>query len=284
MAADALKRGMEDRWILSKLNALIPQMTENMDKFELGVAAQKIYDFIWDDYCDWYIEFTKARLQGDDPTAKEQAQQVLCYVLTEMLKLLHPFMPFITEEIYQALPHADGEFLMLQSWPESRAELNFPAEEKAIDLIIDATRVVRAKRAELNVPPSKKAHLTIATLEKDVFTQGAPLLKRLAWAESVTVVSPDAAPAGEKGLIDVVTPAARIFMPLAELVDLAEEKKRLEKELNARKNELSGLEGRLNNPNFVNKAPAQVVEGQRARAAELKELIAKLEQSIAGLE
>jgi len=273
----------EDKWILSKLNDLIPQMTENMDKYELGVAAQKIYDFIWDDYCDWYIEFTKARLQGEDPAAKEQAQQVLCYVLTEMLKLLHPFMPFITEEIYQALPHAEGEFLMLQRWPEYREDLRFPQEERAIDLIIDATRAVRTKRAELNVPPSRKAHLTIATDDGQVFAQGIPLLQRLAYASGVTVTTPDAAPEGEKGLIDVVTHAARIFMPLAELVDLAEEKKRVEKELAARKNELAGLEARLSNPNFVSKAPAQVVDGQRARAEELKSLIAKLEESAASL-
>ena len=273
----------EDKWILSKLNALIPDMTENMDRYELGVAAQKIYDFIWDDFCDWYIEFTKARLQGENAQAKEQAQQVLCYVLTETLKLLHPFMPFITEEIWQALPHAEGEFLMLQKWPEHRADLAFPGEEKAIDLIIDATRAVRTKRAELNVPPSKKAHLTIATLESEVFTQGIPLLKRLAYASEVTVVSPDAAPEGAKGQIDVVTHVARIFMPLAELVDLEQEKKRVEKELTQRKNELAGLEARLGNPNFVSKAPAQVVQGQRERAETLRALIAKLEESAASL-
>ena len=277
----------EDKWILSKLNALIPEMTENMDKYELGVAAQKIYDFIWDDYCDWYIEFTKARLQGEDDTAKEQAQQVLCYVLTEMLKLLHPFMPFITEEIYQALPHAEGEFLMLQKWPQENEELRFPNEEKAIDLLIEATRAVRGKRSELNVPPSKKAHLTIATAEEGVFTQGAPLLKRVAYASDVTVVGVAQAAGSDEmrkqGMVEVITPAARVFMPLAELVDLAEEKKRIEKELSQRKNELAGLEARLNNPAFVSKAPEQVVQGQRERAETLRSLIAKLEESAASL-
>ncbi len=277
---------MEDKWILSKLNALIPAVTENMDSYELGVAAQKVYDFIWDDYCDWYIEFTKSRLQGEDEGAKEQAQQVLCYVLTEMLKLLHPFMPFITEEIWQSLPH-EGDYLMLQKWPEAKKELDFPAEEKAVDLIIEATRAIRGKRSELNVPPSKKAHLTIATAETAVFEQGAPLLKRLAWASDVTV-TPVSGAAGsdemrKRGMVEVVTFAARIFMPLAELVDLAEEKKRLEKELAARKNELAGLESRLNNPSFVSKAPAQVVEGQRSRAEELRGLIARLEESVASL-
>ena len=282
---------LEDKWILSKLNELIPQVTENMDKYELGVAAQKVYDFIWDNYCDWYIEFTKARLQGEDQTAKEQAQQVLCYVLAETLKLLHPFMPFLTEEIWQALPKAEGigegDFLMLQKWPEPQTELSFPEEEKAIDLIIEVTRAIRGKRSELNVPPSRKAQLTVASAETHIFAQGIPLLKRLAWASDVTVLGlADAGSSDEmrkKGMVEVITHAARVFMPLAELVDMAEEKKRLEKELGQRKNELAGLEARLGNPNFVGKAPAQVVEGQRARAEELKSLIVKLEESLASM-
>ena len=281
----------EDKWILSKLNALVPDVTDNLDRYELGVAAQKVYDFIWDDYCDWYIEFTKTRLQGSDPAAKEQAQQVLCYVLIQTLKLLHPFIPFLTEEIWQALPReagsGEGEFLMLQKWPEHREELDFPAEEKAVDLIIDATRAVRTKRAELNVPPSKKAHLTISTLETGVFTQGIPLLKRLAYASGVTVVGvSDAGSDAEesaKGQVSVVTHVARVFMPLAELVDLEQEKKRVEKELGQRRNELAGLEARLGNPAFVSKAPEQVVRGQRERAETLRALIAKLEQSAASL-
>ena len=162
---------LEDKWILSKLNSVIPEVTENMERYELGVAAQKVYDFIWDSYCDWYIELTKTRLQGEDEDSKLRAQQVLCYVLTETLKLLHPFMPFITEEIWQALPHS-GDYLMLQQWPQHRAELDFPEEEKAMELIMDAIRGVRARRAEMNVPPSKKAQLTVSTLERAVFEQG----------------------------------------------------------------------------------------------------------------
>ena len=146
---------LEDKWILSKLNSVIPEVTENMERYELGVAAQKVYDFIWDSYCDWYIELTKTRLQGEDEDSKLRAQQVLCYVLTETLKLLHPFMPFITEEIWQALPHS-GDYLMLQQWPQHRAELDFPEEEKAMELIMDAIRGVRARRAEMNVPPLQK--------------------------------------------------------------------------------------------------------------------------------
>ena len=156
------KLELEDKWILSKLNTVIAEVTENMDHYELGVAAQKIYDFIWDTYCDWYIEMTKARLQGEDLAAKEQAQRVLCYVLTETLKLLHPFMPFLTEEIWQALPHAADnqvKFLMLQSWPQAQAGLAFPQEEKAVEMLMEAVKAVRARRSEMNVPPSKKAHL-----------------------------------------------------------------------------------------------------------------------------
>ena len=280
------KLELEDKWILSKLNSVIPQVTENMDRYELGVAAQKVYDFIWDDYCDWYIELTKTRLQGEDEDSKIRAQQVLCYVLTETLKLLHPFMPFITEEIWQALPH-QGDYLMLQQWPEHHAGLDFPEEEKAMELIMDAIRGVRARRAEMNVPPSKKAKLTVSTLEQDVFTQGIPFLKRLAYASDVTVVgvadagSDDAMTA--QGMVTVTTHAARIFMPLAELVDLEKEKARIQKELDKNRKELDKLEAKLQNPGFVNKAPAQVVEAERERAGKLRALIVKLEESAAAL-
>ena len=280
------KLELEDKWILSKLNSVIPQVTENMDRYELGVAAQKVYDFIWDDYCDWYIELTKTRLQGEDEDSKIRAQQVLCYVLTETLKLLHPFMPFITEEIWQALPH-EGDYLMLQQWPEHHAGLDFPEEEKAMELIMDAIRGVRARRAEMNVPPSKKAKLTVSTLEQDVFTQGIPFLKRLAYASDVTVVgvadagSDDAMTA--QGMVTVTTHAARIFMPLAELVDLEKEKARIQKELDKNRKELDKLEAKLQNPGFVNKAPAQVVEAEQERAEKLRALIAKLEESAAAL-
>ena len=277
---------LEDKWILSKLNSVIPEVTENMERYELGVAAQKVYDFIWDSYCDWYIELTKTRLQGEDEDSKLWAQQVLCYVLTETLKLLHPFMPFITEEIWQALPHS-GDYLMLQQWPQHRAELDFPEEEKAMELIMDAIRGVRARRAEMNVPPSKKAQLTVSTLERAVFEQGIPFLKRLAYASDVTVEgvadagSDDAMTA--QGMVTVTTHAARLFMPLAELVDLKKEKARIEKELKKNRAELDKLEAKLGNPGFVNKAPAHVVEAEQDRAEKLRALLAKLEESAASM-
>ena len=277
---------LEDKWILSKLNSVIPEVTENMERYELGVAAQKVYDFIWDSYCDWYIELTKTRLQGEDEDSKLRAQQVLCYVLTETLKLLHPFMPFITEEIWQALPH-EGDFLMLSDWPVADAALDFPEEEKAMELIMDAIRGVRARRAEMNVPPSKKAQLTVSTLERAVFEQGIPFLKRLAYASDVTVEgvadagSDDAMTA--QGMVTVTTHAARLFMPLAELVDLEKEKARIEKELKKNRAELDKLEAKLGNPGFVNKAPAHVVEAEQDRAEKLRALLAKLEESAASM-
>ncbi len=275
------KLELEDKWILSKLNRAVAEITENMDRYELGVAAQKIYDFIWDDYCDWYIELTKTRLQGEDEDSKVRAQQVLCWVLTQMLKLLHPFMPFITEEIWQALPH-EGDFLMLQDWPAASSEMDFPAEEKAMELIMDAIRAVRARRNEMNVPPSKKARLTVATGEGEVFALGVPFLKKLAYASEVEVVpagqAPDAA-----GMVAVVTHAAQLFIPLGELVDLEKEKARMEKELKKQSAELDKLNAKLNNPGFVNKAPAQVVEAEKERAAQLTELVAKLEEQLKGM-
>ena len=275
------KLELEDKWILSKLNRAVAEITENMDRYELGVAAQKIYDFIWDDYCDWYIELTKTRLQGEDEDSKVRAQQVLCWVLTQMLKLLHPFMPFITEEIWQALPH-EGDFLMLQDWPAASAGMDFPAEEKAMELIMDAIRAVRARRNEMNVPPSKKARLTVATGEGEVFTLGVPFLKKLAYASEVEVVPAGQAPDAAR-MVAVVTHAAQLFIPLGELVDLEKEKARMEKELKKQSAELDKLNAKLNNPGFVNKAPAQVVEAEKERAAQLTELVAKLEEQLKGM-
>ena len=280
------KLELEDKWILSKLNTAVREITENMERYELGVAAQKIYDFIWDDYCDWYIELTKTRLQGEDEDSKVRAQQVLCHVLTQMLKLLHPFMPFITEEIWQALPHEggveEGSFLMLQTWPEYQAELDFPTEAKAMELIMDAIRAVRTRRSEMNVPPSKKAHLTVATDESAVFQLGVPFLKKMAYASEVTIV-PAGQAAEAAGQVTVVTHVAQVSMPLAELVDLEKEKARLEKELKKNSTELDKLNAKLANPGFVNKAPEHVVKAEQERSVQLTELVAKLKEQLNGM-
>ena len=277
---------LEDKWILSKLNRAVAEITENMDRYELGVAAQKIYDFIWDDYCDWYIELTKTRLQGEDEDSKVRAQQVLCWVLTEMLKLLHPFMPFITEEIWQALPH-EGDFLMMQNWPVASDAMDFPAEEKAMELIMDAIRAIRGRRSEMNVPPSKKAHLTVATMERETFTLGVPFLKKLAYASEVEIVpfaeAKADADAGQAGQVSIVTHAAQLSIPLGELVDLEKERARVEKELKKQSAELEKLNAKLNNPGFVNKAPEHVVAAEKERAVQLTELVAKLEAQLKGM-
>ena len=275
---------LEDKWVLSKLNTLVKEVTDNMDAFEIGVASAKVYDFIWDTYCDWFIELCKARLTGEDERSKVNAQNVLCYVLIETLKLLHPFMPFITEEIYQALPHTaedKGEFIMLQKWPEYRDELSFPREEEAMGLIIDAITAIRAHRNEMNVAPSKKVHYTIATAHADTFARGIPFFKRLASASDVTVA--DANIPTPDGSIEVVTHAARVLMPLAELVDFEKELARIAKEKANAEKQLAGIENKLSNQGFIAKAPEAVVNGAREDAAKLRALIEKLDASAAAM-
>ncbi len=276
-AADKLER--EDKWVLSKLNRLVKEVTENLDSFEIGVASAKVYDFIWDTYCDWYIELTKTRLNGTDEDAKLTAQNVLCYVLVTLLKLLHPFMPFITEEIYQALPKCGGaeDILMTAQWPEYSEALNFPAEESAMEAVMDLIRAIRARRAEMNVPPSKKAELMIVTDQAEPYQQGLHFIQRLAYASNVTF--PETAPADVTGLVSVVTHDATAYLPLSELVDLAAERERIAKELEKAKNGLRITEGKLANEKFVAHAPENVVNAEREKVAKYQELIAKLEES-----
>ncbi len=267
----------EDRWILTRLNRLVKEVTDNMETYELGVASAKVYDFIWSDFCDWYIELTKARLQGEDQAARAQASRVLVYVLTETLKLLHPFMPFITEEIWQALPH-EGDFLMLQNWPVPSEALDFPEAEAAMEAVMDVIKAIRTRRAEMNVPPSRKAAVTIVSPQAAVFTAGEGYLTRLAWASSITVSETE--PEHTKGMVADVTHSAKVYMPLAELVDIEKERARLTKDLGKKEGELKGLESKLANPGFRSKAPAQVVAGEEARAEKLRALIGKLREQL----
>ena len=270
----------EDNWILSKLNRVVKEVCDNMDSFELGVAAGKIYDFIWDDYCDWYIELTKPRLNGDDEAAKESAQRVLLYVLVEILKLLHPFMPFITEEIWQALPH-EGDALMMQSYPEYSEKLNFPEDEANFGMVMDAIKAVRARRSEMNVPPSRKSHLIIVTEKAKAFTDGEKFICKLAYASGVEVRAELHESAD--GMVSVITDNARMFMPMAELVDLEKERARMEKELANAKKQLDGQNAKLANENFVSRAPEKVVNAEREKKAKLEALIENLEESLKNL-
>ncbi len=264
---------LEDKWILSRYNELVKAVTDNLEKFELGIAVGKLYDFIWDNFCDWYIELCKARLQGD---GADNACRVLLYVMTGMLKLLHPFMPFITEEIWQSLPH-EGDSLMVAAWPVYDTALDFPDQEKEMERIMEAIRGIRNRRAEMNVPPSKKADLYIETTFADTFKAGAAFLQRLASAANVQVGESFEVP----GAVSIVTAAATVKIPLDELVDKAAELARLEKEKAGVQKQLDGVLARLNNKAFTDKAPAAVVNGAREQAAQLQEKLVLLEQSMA---
>ncbi len=270
---------IEDKWVLSKLNTLIREVTENMDAYELGVASAKVYDFIWDTYCDWYIELTKTRLYSENEQSKLAAQRVLVYVLDQILRLLHPFMPFITEEIWQAIPH-EGKFIMASDWPVWRDELAFPQDEESMELIKDAITAIRARRAEMNVPANKRVNMTISTQRQDVFTAGIPFFGRLAGAEGVTVSDTvDEGAMEREGMVEVVTHAARIFIPLAELVDFEKELARIAKEKENCLKQIAMFEGKLSNESFVSRAPEKVVNDQREKLAKAKALLEQLEES-----
>ena len=271
----------EDKWILSRLNSLVGEVTENLDKFELGIAAEKIYDFIWDSYCDWYIELTKTRLQGNEDDKKISAQKVLCYVLTETLTLLHPFLPFSTEEIWQRLPH-EGEALMVEQWPVYMQELSFPEEEADMESIMKAIKAVRALRAEKNVPPSKKSRLIIVTDKDSIFKHGEAFMMKLAFASEIDIT--ETAPENLEEMAVTVTDDARIFIPMAQLVDIEKELLRIDKELKKSREDLSKVNAKLQNPGFVEKAPEHVVNGEREKAARLEALIENLTESRSQLE
>jgi valyl-tRNA synthetase len=274
------KLELEDKWILSKLNTLISEVTDNLETYELGVASAKIYDFIWDTYCDWYIELTKTRLYGENEADKLAAQNVLCYVLLEILKLLHPFMPYITEEIWQALPH-EGDFLISAQWPVYQEKFAFPAEETAMEAVKDAITAVRARRAEMNVPPSKKAKMILVAKNPEIYRAGGHFIMRLAYASDLTVT--EQAPAELTGMVTVVTHDANVYMPLSELVDLDKERERIAKELDKARQNLARLESKLSNAGFTAKAPEAVVAAEREKADKARALIAKLEESAAAM-
>ncbi len=275
-AVDQLR--LEDKWILTKLNGLINEMTDNIERFELGVAASKIYDFFWDDFCDWYIELVKPRLNGGQDS--ENAQRVLCHVLSTALALLHPFMPFITEEIWQHLPHT-GEALIVAKWPEFNAEYDFPKEREGCEAVIDIIRSIRNRRSEMNVPPSRKAHVYIVTEYADVFRSAIAPISKLASAGEVMVVSE--APEGASGMVSAVTGGATAYMPMADLIDFEAERARLNKELEKAEGELARVRGKLSNESFISRAPAQVVDAERAREAQAIALIANLRASLDAL-
>ena len=267
---------LEDKWIVSKFNTLVAEVTRNIDQYELGLAAAKLNDFIWDNFCDWYIEIAKTRLQAGD----ENVQKVLCYVLSGAMQLLHPFMPFITETIWQALPH-EGTSVMVSKWPEYDEKLHFAAEEAQMETLMDAVRAIRNRRSEMNVPPSKKAKVLILTEKKDTFAAGEGFFPKLAYASGIELI--DAVPADAAKMASVVTGDAQLYMPMGDLIDFAAERARLEKEKAKVEDDIEFVMKKLNNPKFVDKAPEKVVAVEREKAEKLREHLAKLEESIAAL-
>lgn len=269
----------EDKWIISSFNRVAKEITDNLEKFELGIAAQKIYDFLWDVFCDWYIEIAKIRMNSDDAQTAQNAREVLVWVMTGTLKLLHPFMPFITEEIWQTLPH-EGDALIVAQWPEYCQEHDFPEAELEMQRIMDVIRGVRNRRAEMNVPPSRKTKLYIATAEPNTFENGIAILNKLAYATQITI--------GQafdiEGAVTIVTNDAKVYIPMDELVDKKAELARLNKELETAKKQFAQVNGKLNNQGFLSKAPAQVVEGVKKDFETLTERIQLIESSISALQ
>lgn len=266
---------IEDKWILHKFNELVRDVTDNLDKFELGLAVQKLYDFIWDNFCDWYIEIAKIRLNSGDDKSKQNAKDMLIYVFSSTMKLLHPFMPFITEEIWLTLPH-DGESIMISQFPEYDSTLCFDEQAAQFERIMDAVRAIRTRRAEMNVAPSKKAAIFIATDNELTFSESQAIIAKLAYGSKVSVANSFEI----ENSVSIVTNDAKIYIPLGELVDFEAERKRLLKEKEADEKKLAQINAKLSNEGFLAKAPQQVIEKQRAEQAVLTEKLANIAQSL----
>ena len=267
----------EDKWVLSRLNALVKSVNTNIDNYELGIALSEIYSFTWDTFCDWYIEMAKSRIfEGGAPALT--AKRVLVKVLTSILKLLHPYMPFITEEIYQALPHSD-ESIMISEYPKFDTGVDYSAEEADVERIITCITAIRARRAEMNVPPSKKAKLYVVTKYRESFKTAEKILLKLASASEVILTdsydSDDA--------VMIATDAGSLYIPLAEVIDFEKEKARLIAEMKKNDAEIERIERKLSNEGFVSKAPAAVIEGERAKLAKYLETRESLQSALARL-
>ena len=272
---------LEDKWIVSKFNGLVQAVTENIDKYELGLAVQKLYDFIWDNFCDWYIEIVKPRLQNkDNKQDNENAQRVLCCVLSGTMQLLHPFMPYITDTIWQALPH-EGKSVMVSKWPEYQDALCFKAEEEQVERMMETIRAIRNRRAEMNVPPSKKANVILFTQHRESYEAGALFFGKLSYASEVEFV--DAVPENADSMVSIVTPGAQVYMPMGELIDFEKERARLEKEKAKVEDDIAFVMKKLDNPGFVAKAPEKVVAAERDKVAKYQELLEKIEASLSAL-
>ena len=279
------KLELEDKWVLSRLNTLIREVTDNLEAYELGVASAKIYDFIWDTYCDWYIELTKTRLNGEDEAAKLAAENVLCYVLLRIMELLHPFMPFITEEIWGFLPHGEDEqgYLISAAWPETSLHYLYPQAVKTVEMAMEAIKAIRNIKAEKNVAPSKKIKaIILAEGEKaETMRRGEAYLKNLANITELTFAGSKAEVPTDA--VSAVIDGAEIYIPLDDLVDFAEELARLEKEEKRLTGEVKRSSGMLANPGFVNKAPEAKIQAEKEKLAMYEEMLAKVSAQLASI-
>ena len=254
-----------DKWILNRFNNVTAAVTENLEKFELGMAVSKLYDFIWDDFCDWYIELAKIRMNGADEESADSARRVLVWTMSNTLKLLHPFMPYITEEIWQTLPH-DGEALIVAKWPEYDEALSFPQEAKNLENVMALIRAIRTRRNEMNVPPSKKAHIYIDTAHPAPYEEASEFIARLAYGSKVEIGTGF----DVQGAVTAVTDDAKALLPMDDLVDKAAEIARLNKELANAQKQLDTVKAKLANEKFTSKAPQNVIDGVKANGEKLE--------------
>lgn len=254
-----------DKWILNRFNNVTAAVTENLEKFELGMAVSKLYDFIWDDFCDWYIELAKIRMNGADEESADSARRVLVWTMSNTLKLLHPFMPYITEEIWQTLPH-DGEALIVAKWPEYDEALSFPQEAKNLENVMALIRAIRTRRNEMNVPPSKKAHIYIDTAHPAPYEEASEFIARLAYGSKVEIGTGF----DVQGAVTAVTDDAKALLPMDDLVDKAAETARLNKELANAQKQLDTVKAKLANEKFTSKAPQNVIDGVKANGEKLE--------------
>lgn len=280
---DMAKLDIADKWILHRLNAVAGEVTSNMDNFELNVAAQKVYDFIWTEFCDWYIEMAKPRLYGDDESAKANVKAILVRVLGDSMKLLHPFMPFITEELYQSLPNAE-ETIMRASWPKYTNDFQFAEEAEEMEGVMDVIRSIRNLRAEMNVPPARRTAVYMVTPAENApaFEMARAYLMKLAGAENV-IVQQDKSGI-PKGAVNAVCAMGEAFIPLDQLIDIDKEIERVNKEINRMKGEVARAEGKLSNPGFVAKAPEKVINEEKGKLEVAKDMLSKLEHRLAELQ
>ena len=270
----------EDKWVVSKFNRVVKEVSENIEKYEIGVAITKLYDFIWDILCDWYIELIKPRLfeSNTNEATKASARQTLVYIMSNTMKLLHPVMPFITEEIWQTLPHG-GESVMISDYPEYSEQLNFADTEADVEIVLQAIKAIRNIRAEMNVPPSHKATVYIETEMADAFKAGEEFIKKLAFADKVIINEG----VSLSNAVDIVSEGAKISIPLNELIDIEKEKERLLKEQSRLLDEIKRVEGKLSNENFVAKAPEKIINAEKEKLSNYSDMLNKINESISKL-